>query len=129
MSLFKIQAACVDEGVEKLYANQGAGETWFSIRYASASGAAGGRLLGPLGALLMWGGVALRLWPHPQLPARGELVPLVIGGLLIIATVGFYDVSPTPALLLSVIVIVAGAVFWGRDRLRGLVTPRLDPSA
>ena len=123
-----VPTAGVSFTFEKLYANQGDSETWFAIGYASAAGAAGGRLLSLVGALLLWGGVALRLWPHPRVPPRGELVLVAIGGLMLIVTVGFYGVSPTPAVLLSVLVIVAGAIFWGRDRLRGLLTPRLDPS-
>jgi hypothetical protein len=101
---------------EKLYANQGEEEAEFSIPYASRAGARVGKLLSIILVLLLWFGVATALRPHPRVSRDTGIICAAIGAVLLAVTVGYYNISVVPAVLVTVglALVVAGVIYWRR---------------
>lgn len=111
----RVPAAGMHYAFEKLYANQGGEEAWFSLTYASAAGAKVGTLLSLLGALLLLAGVLG--WLRGDSPAwqRTALALAGSGALLLVGTVVFYGVRVGPAAMVVALSIGAWfAVRWLR---------------
>ena len=106
-----IPQAGVHFAFEKLYANQGGRDAGFEIPYASGFGRTLGRFLSFLGAALLWIGLAFLARGVPRLGSG-----LAVLGLLLLAVLsGHYQLSPAPAVWLTVILLLALGTFYGRS--------------
>ena len=115
-----VPTAGVHYAFEKLYANQSDQEAWIALPYASAAGAAVGRLTSAFGALLFWIGVGLFFRPDPRLPRLPPRLGLAGAGagLLIVLTCAVvYHVGQVSALLVSLALVGTTAARYGRRML------------
>jgi hypothetical protein len=110
---------------EKLYANQSDQQAWFELPYASAGGAVLGQSISLAGTLLFWLGAGLFL-TYPERSRRVVALALAVFGFAVSGVaVGIYHVSTTPALVVSLVVLIGIGVFCGRrlvPQWRGLST-------
>jgi len=110
---------------EKLYANQSEEEAAFSLSYVSAEGSQYGLLASAAGTLLLWLGIAGLVSRRIRLPRRAAILCVVLGGAVLLATIGFLGTNPAVASALSLVlaVLLAGWAAvnrwrdWRRDRL------------
>jgi hypothetical protein len=112
-----VPVAGVRFAFDKLYANQSDEASWFAIPFASAAGAAAGRALSLLGALLLWAGIGLRLRPIVPIGGRAAVATALVGGIVLMVAVGVYGVSPRPAIVLSLLLGVAAVAYRFRRRI------------
>ena len=99
---------------EKLYANQRDQQAWFKLPYASAGGAVLGQSISLAGTLLFWLGAGLFL-TYPERSRRVVALALAVFGFAVSGVaVGIYHVSTTPALVVSLVVLIGIGVFYGR---------------
>ncbi len=99
---------------EKLYANQSDHDAWFSVPYASAGGAFTGQLVNLLGIGLFWTGIWLSRRGDARLEQRRALAVAGIGAVILLVTIGFYHVSATLPMVLSVLVGLGLAARHGK---------------
>ncbi len=97
---------------KKLYANQGDETAWFTLAYASGGGAKAGSWFSLIGTGLLWLGLGLLLKPHPSITRNISFAMLASGAIIMIITLGFLHVSATPAVVLSMLVILGHAARW-----------------
>jgi len=115
-----VPSAGVLYAFEKLYANQSQRDAWMALPYAPRSGSPLATGASVLGALLLWLGLGLLLRPDARVPRRVAVGCAVAGGLGLTMAHGLYPLSPWPALLISALVMLAGAsVSWRRTRTQG----------
>jgi hypothetical protein len=109
-----VPTAGVHFAFEKLYANQSGQEAWFELPYASAGGAVLGQSVGLAGTLLFWLGAGLFL-AHPERTRRAAAAGIsAIGFAIATVAFGVYHVGTTPALVVSSLILIAAAVYYGR---------------
>lgn len=89
---------------EKLYANQGDGDAWLSIGYASQGGARAGQAVVLFATLLGWAG-ALTL--RAAAARRAGLIAMAAALVTIVVAVSVYDVSVLPAVAMSIAAVGA----------------------
>jgi hypothetical protein len=99
---------------EKLYANQSDRDAWFSVPYASAGGAFTGQLASLLGIALFWTGIWLSRREDARLETRRALAVAGVGAVILLITIGFYHVSATLPMVLSVLVGLGLAARHGK---------------
>jgi hypothetical protein len=112
-----VPATGVRYGFEKLYANQANVDAFVSISFASAGGAVFGQAMSLVGVLLLWGSLALFWFPMISMTRRAQLATAGLGAMLVLVAVGVYHVRALPALLLSMVFLLAGAYVHGRPYL------------
>jgi hypothetical protein len=112
---FRIQVpvAGIHYAFEMLYANHGDIEARVRVLYASRAGVALGQLGSLLGVWIVF--AALRF----GLPRRARIAVASSGGLLALVPMVVYGVSPVPALLLAVALVVLAFRHEIRRRLEG----------
>ncbi len=88
---------------EKLYANQGEEEAWFSLTYASVGGARMGTAASLLATAMMWLGLWSLLTTSPMLTRRASVICAAAGGVIMLAATLIYHVSLGPALTVSIL--------------------------
>ena len=99
---------------EKLYANQSDHDAWFSVPYSSAGGAFAGQLANLLGIALFWTGIWLSRRADAPLEPRRALAVAGAGATILLITIGFYHVSATLPMVLSVLVGLGLAARHGK---------------
>ena len=99
---------------EKLYANQADHDAWFSVPYASAGGAFTGQLVNLLGIGLFWTGIWLSRRGDARVEPRRALALAGVGAVILLITIGFYHVSATLPMVVSVLVGLALAARHGK---------------
>jgi hypothetical protein len=109
-----VPTAGVHYAFEKLYANQAGQDAWFRLPYASAGGAVLGQSISLAGTLLFWLGAGLFLVHAERARRLAALALATLGLAVLIGAVVVYHVSPTPALLVSVLVLVGAGAYYGR---------------
>ena len=102
---------------EKLYANQSDEDASFSMPYTSRFGATLGQSVALLGTALFWAGLAIAFRKKGPLDTRQALGLAGFGALLLLLPVTYLQTSAMPPLVLSVIIAMGGAAFYGRDWL------------
>jgi hypothetical protein len=114
----QVPSAGVHYAFAKLYANQRDQEASFELPYVSAEGTVAGHSISLGGAALFWLGTVLALrrseWPR----RLAALAMAGTGAVVLLLALGTYQLSATPALVLSLIVIVAGLARFGRRALQ-----------
>lgn len=109
-----VPTAGIHFAFEKLYANQSGQEAWFELPYASAGGAVLGQSVGLAGTLLFWLGAGLFL-AYPERTRRMAAVGISAIGFAIAAVAfGVYHVGTTPALVVSSLILIGAASYYGR---------------
>jgi hypothetical protein len=103
---------------EKLYANQALGDAAFSIRYVSTDANNLGLALSALGTVALWIGIIALASRRIRLRRRGAVWSMIVGGVLLIATIGFLGTSAVPASALSLAIAAILAVWASVRRLR-----------
>ncbi len=99
---------------EKLYANQADHDAWFSVPYASAGGAFTGQPVNLLGIGLFWTGIWLSRRGDARVEPRRALALAGVGAVILLITIGFYHVSATLPMVVSVLVGLALAARHGK---------------
>ena len=110
---------------EKLYANQSEDEAAFSLNYVSAEGGQLSLLASAAGTLLLWLGIAGLASRRVRLPRSAAIVCVVLGGAVVLATIGFLGTNPVVASALSLLMALLLALWaavnrwrdWRRNRL------------
>ncbi len=110
-----VPSSGVHYAFEKLYANQAERPAWFSMAYASTGGAVFGQFLNLTGAGLLWLGIVLYL-KRGQSPVRAIAVSGA-GLLLLVVTMGVFNLSATLPLAISLFMVVLVAVSRGRKTM------------
>jgi hypothetical protein len=110
---------------EMLYANHGDVDAYVSIPYTSRGGAALGEIVSLLGIFLAF--VALKIWraSEPRFPVPAKLGAAGGAALLVLVPIAGYGVSATPALVLTVALVLLSArpeLKRGLERLRSVRT-------
>lgn len=100
---------------EKLYANQSADDAAFSMPYTSRLGATLGQALALLGTALFWLGIAIAVRRQGPLDTRQALALAFLGALLLLLPISYLQTSAAPPLVLSVLFVMSGVAFYGRD--------------
>ncbi|MBN1944636.1 MAG: hypothetical protein JW797_03125 [Bradymonadales bacterium] len=104
---------------EKLYANQAGREIGVSIPYTSGGGITFGYLLGILGTLMFWVGLA-GLWVLRKGTVRSILAVLAaVGGAMVVMVWANLPLSPMPFVVLSIVMIALLFVLILLGRMRG----------
>ena len=103
---------------EKLYANQSAEDSTFSLRYTSSTANQTGLLLSALGVILVWMGILAVAGWHLVLPKKVTAVVLATGGALIAVSFSWLGTNPVLAASLALLISVALGVIWSVERFR-----------
>ncbi len=103
---------------EKLYANQSAEESVFSIGYVSAGANQLGLLLSAVGTVLLWIGILAVASPRVRLPRLGTVASILSGVGLLIFTIGYLGISLVLASSLALLIAAMVAAWWGIRRWR-----------
>jgi hypothetical protein len=109
-----VPASGVHYAFEKLSANQSDQDAWFSVPYASAGGAFAGQLANFVGIALFWAGIWLSRRGDARMEPRRALAIAGVGVVILLTTIGFYSVSATLPMVLSVLVGLALAARHGK---------------
>ncbi len=96
---------------EKLYANQSSDSAWFSLPYASKSGATLASLLSIIGTLLFWG-CGFLLVTHRVKRRTLALSGCIAGVVLFLIPVGLLGQSGKPVAIVSILALAAIAIKW-----------------
>jgi hypothetical protein len=115
-----VPATGIHYAFEKLYANQADEAAAFSIPYTSKLGAGLGQAVALLGTALFWAG----LWMAWRRRNEGGL-PVGLGSaaggmILLLLPITYLQSSPTPPLVLSMLVLLAALAYLNRDRIAQL---------
>jgi hypothetical protein len=102
---------------EKLYANQSEEDAAFSMPYTSRLGATLGQTLALLGTALFWAGIAIAVRRKGPIDERQALALAAVGAILLLLPITYLQTSATPPVVLSVLLVMGGAAFYGRDWL------------
>ena len=119
----EVPSAGIHFAFEKLYANQADREASFSIPYTSDFGAALGQAVSLLGTACFWAGLWLAWRRTGPLAGRRSLGLAAIGLLLLLVPVGYLQTSALPALLLSILALIAVGLWLGRTLINPYATP------
>jgi hypothetical protein len=110
---------------EKLYANQSSEEAAFSLHYVSERGNQIGLFASAAGTLLLWLGIAGLASSRIRLPRPAIIASVVLGGAVLVGTIGFLGTSPVIASALSLVLAVVLALWAAIHRLRDWRQSRL----
>jgi hypothetical protein len=114
--LIKVPAFGILYTFEKLYANKAEIDAHFTIPYISGSGATLSSVLVILGTLAIWAGIIILIKkPYKTTMQQGGLC-ILIGLILLLICVGHFGVPYQPAVVLSVIIVLAIAGYLIRNR-------------
>jgi hypothetical protein len=113
----QVPSAGVHFALEKLYANQADEDASVAIPYASDFGASLGQGIALLGTALFWGGLWLAWRREAPLGGPRGLAVAGVGLVLLLVPIGYLQTSPAPAMVLSLLALLGGAGWQGRDRL------------
>ena len=123
-----LQIEVPDAGVHyaftKLYANQSEQDAFFSLPYTSGAGARLGLGLSLLGTALFWIACGLALRSDSRLPRGAWWTIAAIGALLALGPVGYVGLPLLPVLILSGVVVIAGAALQSGAWRRFGTAPR-----
>jgi hypothetical protein len=103
---------------EKLYANQSLDDAAFSIRYVSSDANYLGLLLSAVGTVALWIGIIALASRRVRLERRGAVSFIIVGAVLLVATIGFFGTSAVPASGLSLVVAAILAIWTAVQRWR-----------
>ncbi len=109
---------------EKLYANQPEEDASFSIPYTSNLGAVFGQAAALLGTALFWTGLWLAWRREGPLSGHRALALAGAGLALLLAPIGYLQISATAPLILSLLVLVGAWAQYRRGRLSAVVGPQ-----
>ena len=113
----KVPTRGVHFAFEKLYANQSPELPRFSIRYTSSEGSRLGIGLSVLATILLWIAVfTLGGWRAP-LPRMAIVAGFVIGAGALVVSIGYLNASPVLAAVLTLVVAVLAALWFGIRRI------------
>ena len=82
--------------------------------YASAGGAFAGQLANFLGIVLFWAGIWLSRREDARMEPRRALAVAGVGAVILLTTIGFYSVSATLPMVVSVLVGLGLAARHGK---------------
>ena len=103
---------------EKLYENQSLDDAAFSIRYVSSDADHLGLLLSALGTVSLWIGIIALASRRVRLGRGGAVLSIIVGAVLLIATIGYLGTSPVLASGLSLVIAAILAVWAAVQRWR-----------
>lgn len=103
---------------EKLYANQSAEDASFSLHYVSADANMAALFVSALGTVLIWIGIVVLATRHGRKARQVAVGSLVVGLVLLLATIGYMGTNPLLASVLTLAIAALWAIKWGLQRLQ-----------
>ncbi|MCP4898417.1 MAG: hypothetical protein GY906_15695 [bacterium] len=115
---------------EKLYANQGDEDAWFSLAYASAGGARMGTAASLVATVMIWLGAWSLFAGGPLAGRRPAVACVAFGAIIMLASTMLYRVSLSPAIIASLLAGLAIGAYhglkWWQSRQAELTTAPVE---